>query len=407
MHRAGLSDLLDQLAAESRGRPSPDGLRQRKAQRPAKPPKVRRPKGAPPEASFAPDSGLTCIPFKPNLPKKGVTTEDLLEAMRAHVRAIAERGNPVIVGPFTTEVGFELLYWLPLVRWALREAPDLESRLIGLSRGGPHSWYAPSVASYVDAFALAPVEEFVSRRSSQKQREVTSFEAELCGRAVKRAGLAEVDVLHPSLMFNAYYHPTVKVDKTIWAGSVEAGNPAPTGFGAVYERISDPDPDGILDGLPERYVAVRFYFRESFPDTPAIREFVARVLDRLTAHIDVVLLNTGIAVDEHVDWRGVDAARVHTLDHLMTPATNLHVQTVAISRATAFVGTYGGLSYLPPFTGVPSIAFSSDPDQTMPWHLELAEAVFRSPGWASLAPMHTGDLALFDRFNAELAATGR
>ena len=34
--------------------------------------------------------------------------------------------------------------------------------------------------------------------------------------------------------------------------------------------------------------------------------------------------------------------------HLMTPETNLDVQTRIISAADAFVGTYGGFSYLAP-----------------------------------------------------------
>lgn len=40
----------------------------------------------------------------------------------------------------------------------------------------------------------------------------------------------------------------------------------------------------------------------------------------------------------------------------MTPGTNLEIQTTVITRARAFVGTYGGLSYLSPLYGVPALA---------------------------------------------------
>ncbi len=43
----------------------------------------------------------------------------------------------------------------------------------------------------------------------------------------------------------------------------------------------------------------------------------------------------------------------------MTPQRNLEVQTVIISEARAFVGSYGGLAYLGPFYGVPSVGFYS------------------------------------------------
>ena len=46
----------------------------------------------------------------------------------------------------------------------------------------------------------------------------------------------------------------------------------------------------------------------------------------------------------------------------MTPRNNLAVQTKVISGARAFIGTYGGLSYLAPFYGVNSLAFYSNPE---------------------------------------------
>jgi hypothetical protein len=67
----------------------------------------------------------------------------------------------------------------------------------------------------------------------------------------------------------------------------------------------------------------------------------------------------------------------------MSAETNLAVQTVAISRARGFVGTYGGLAYLGPFLGVPSISFSSEPEHTQPWHLALAQAVAAEPGFGA------------------------
>ena len=60
----------------------------------------------------------------------------------------------------------------------------------------------------------------------------------------------------------------------------------------------------------------------------------------------------------------------------MEPSNNLAVQTEVVSRALAFVGTYGGLSYLAPFYGVDSIALYSHGQDFHYHHLEFANKVF-------------------------------
>ena len=82
------------------------------------------------------------------------------------------------------------------------------------------------------------------------------------------------------------------------------------------------------------------------------RRFITDLLTQLTEHIDVVLLNTGHRFDDHADFAAVSKGRVHTVEHLMRPETNLAVQTEIIRNAQAFVGTYGGFSYLAPLLGV-------------------------------------------------------
>src|SRR5258705_3053991 len=55
---------------------------------------------------------------------------------------IARSGRPVIVGPWTGEIGFELLYWVPFVRWAAEKFGIPPERVTVVSRGGTQSWYA-------------------------------------------------------------------------------------------------------------------------------------------------------------------------------------------------------------------------------------------------------------------------
>ena len=55
---------------------------------------------------------------------------------------LAKGSGPVLVGPWAGEVGFELVYWIPFVRWALGHAGIDPARVTVLSRGGTASWYA-------------------------------------------------------------------------------------------------------------------------------------------------------------------------------------------------------------------------------------------------------------------------
>jgi hypothetical protein len=85
---------------------------------------------------------------------------------------------------------------------------------------------------------------------------------------------------------------------------------------------------------------------------------------------------------------------MHFIADLMCPERNLEIQTAVIAGARAFIGTYGGYSYLAPLCGVPSIAFYSERDAFFAHHLELAERVFRRLGAGSLVPIDVRDAGL-------------
>jgi hypothetical protein len=124
--------------------------------------------------------------------------------------------------------------------------------------------------------------------------------------------------------------------------------------------------------LPDEFVAVKFYFRPSFPETAANKRLVRDVVAALAERTSVVVLNTGLGVDDHAEVDpGADTPVTWLLDGVQ-PNHNLEVQSYAISRSKGFVGTYGGLAYLAPSYGVPSVAFYSDPSHFLPSHLDVA-----------------------------------
>jgi hypothetical protein len=142
-----------------------------------------------------------------------------------------------------------------------------------------------------------------------------------------------------------------------------------------------------VTGLPSQYVAARFYFSDCFPETPANREFVRSTIEGISRHMPLVLLNTPFQVDDHRDVDSFSSGRVTVVASRMTPSRNLAVQTGIIAGARAFVGTYGGYSYLAPFHGVTSLGFYSEPTFKAQ-HLHVAQHIFREIGGPSLVPLN-------------------
>lgn len=325
-------------------------------------------------------------------------------ALRRSLRALDRSRDPVLAGPFLGEIGFELLYWTPFLNWIATTYPKIGERIVIVSRGGTGSWYGALGETYLDAFELADPSEVTTRRSGLKQRQTAGFEldAELGASARDRLGISRSEELHPTLMW-AHYYRYLKSSKRAFVKGVKppsgrgpAGSRA--GLNAVYRPFPKP-PVGPLAGvLPsEEFVAVRFYFRNSFPDTEGNRQLVGTLVQRLAEQTHVVLLNNEMELDDHRDVQISDSPRITAIHPYMTAANNLELQSIAISRASAFLGTYGGLAYLGPHYGVPSVGLVANEETIHPWHTELAEAIFDRPPWGAIHVLATGEPELTER----------
>lgn len=293
------------------------------------------------------------------------------------IDALAEGTEAIVVGPWLGEVGFELLYWIPFLTWAVERHPSLAERFHIISRGGAAPWYANISRRYVDVFELASPEEVRTRRGKRsKQVGVTAFEQELLKGATERLGLDAAVWLHPEVMYRCLIGL--------------AQSQATTAFRriAAHRRLAPPSSTGGQDD----HTAVRFYASAPFPNEPANREFAAELVRRLAKRGDVVLLDTGLALDDHHDLPSAAGPGVTTIAGRFTPANNLAIQTEVIAGARAFVGTYGGLSYLPPLYGVPSFTFYSRAEHFLHRHLEYAAGAYAELDAAPYVVLAAGHL---------------
>src|SRR5688572_3209459 len=228
-------------------------------------------------------------------------------AVKAYLKAIAATGKPIVLGPWRSELGFEHLYYLPFLHWAQRYAGISPDRCLALSRGGMGKLYPAS--SSVDLYDLRGVDAVRlenttdhQTRGIQKQTTVTPWDRQVAADAIAQSWMDgqidcnEADVarrrfhlLHPSWMYwllDDYWEEKRGVRYVVEH--------------CAFEDMPIPSlPEGF--GLPEKFVAVRFYERATFPLVPEVQQYVREMVSNLAARRPVVLLNQAGHFDDHSD----------------------------------------------------------------------------------------------------------
>ena len=284
----------------------------------------------------------------------------IIDRTREKLRAMGQMRGPVLVGPWLSEIGFELLYWIPWLRWACQLAKFRHEDVYVISRGGCRSWYADIGAHYIDALDFYTPEQFRAENErrmaiqashaqhldlrpgthSPKQHEVSDFDRAILSMACNVMELPTgTRMIHPSMMY-AYFKPYWRRKK-----------PDLYQRSSVVSRLIPPLPTVANLGS---YVAMKFYGSACLPPTDANRRLVQQLVDEQASVSDVVLLHSPTRYDDHAAFPVEASSRVHQVT--LPAARNLDIQTEVISKASRFIGTYGGFSYLAPFLGVEALA---------------------------------------------------
>lgn len=292
-----------------------------------------------------------------------------------HLEQLARDRRPILLGPWLGEVGFELLYWIPFLSWFCRQYAIPRDRVIAVSRGGASAWYAGFVDRSHDALAFMSQEEFRRKNADrtehlgeQKQVAWTLLDEEIVA-LVREREQTDVAVLHPSTMYRLF--------APYWWGH------RPIAWIHQYADFSPIAPPSLGVSLPANYTAVKFYFNDCFRNTPQNRAFVDRTIRGLADEGPVISLSTGVSLDDHAPCEP-DVAAMHDIQHLLSPQSNLMVQSAIVAGAKRFVGTYGGFAYLAPLCGIPALSYYSEAKSFSTRHLDLMRDVLQSRNHARL-----------------------
>lgn len=314
---------------------------------------------------------------------------DEAQAIERRIAEVAATPGPIVVGPWLAEVGYEVLYWIPFLRWFQDALGVPRERLIAVSRGGLDAVYRPLTDSYVDLFDLASTEELAAGNAErrimqegggQKQSGAGPFDLELAQRARARFGAADGPLLHPSLLFGLF--------RNVWYGNL----PADVLWRHVRHALTTGLPAPEVSGLPANYIAAKLYAGPALSASPASALAVRELVARAARSAPVVLLDYAGALDEHhdLDLRGLDG--VIPIGSQLSPRGNLGQQAAIIARSRYFVGTCGGLAWLAPFLGAPTVAVY-DADRLIAPHLLVARHAGALVKAAEFAPLDLRALA--------------
>lgn len=292
------------------------------------------------------------------------------DAIDQEIARVAAGGGPIVVGPWLAEVGYEVLYWIPFLRWFQDAFGITRDRLVVVSRGGMEGAYREIAGSYVDIFDLMTPAQLAARnaerRSSregggQKQSAASVLDDELLAAARSRLGLSSSAVCHPSLMFRLF--------RNVWHGNLP--------FDLLWRRTRYVAggraslSTALPAGLPHEFIAAKVYAGPALSTSDATRAAVRALVTQAASTAPVILLDADVGIDEHRDFDLSGIPGVMSASHLMTPRTNLDVQLALISRSRYLLSACGGLAWLAPFLDVPTVALY-DSDHLLAPHLFVA-----------------------------------
>ena len=84
----------------------------------------------------------------------------IIERLQDRLRRAITNRTPTIIGPWTEEVGYELFYWIPFVRWVVESLQIPREQLFVISREGTSSWYGDLAYRYADVFSFVTFDEW-------------------------------------------------------------------------------------------------------------------------------------------------------------------------------------------------------------------------------------------------------
>lgn len=293
-----------------------------------------------------------------------------------YLKLCAESKKPLIFGPWLSEIGYEVLYWIPFIRNYCKNNLIDPKNIYIISRGGVSNWYSDFANNYFDAFeVISPnnlkreIDFKIKNCGGQKQNYLTDFEKLIVDEAKAYFKLEDAMLIHPGIMYSIFY--------SFWRGDFQVNQLLKLCQFNLFQ--SNCQIEAVVNSLPKDFIAIKFYFNNCFIESCESKTFIKNLITKLAEYNDIVVLDSGLELDDHYQADIIKNERIHYIDEkIMTPKSNLAIQALVLSKARLFIGTYGGFSYMPIFYNVPSIGIFTHDNRFLQTHCDMAARVVRS-----------------------------
>jgi hypothetical protein len=299
----------------------------------------------------------------------------------AELDELATSGQPVIAGPWLGTVGFELLYWIPFLRWATERHPQLAERLVVVSRGGVGSWYS-GIGRYIDITELFayPREAILHQASAAeiagapRPLEPDDLSVALLRDAGRLIGTGDARPLWPAHLYRTYH----REKKRNQLDALEL----------LMRRVPLEAPAATLD-LPSEFIAVGALFTEVLPTEAAVIARMRALVEELSIDAPVVQLAADPAFNGFFP-APLRSGRIAGIPNILARWDLLAVQAETIARSRLFVGPLGGLTAIAAFSRVPSVGLHVQRDLLEPWPAHVLKRL-EEQGFGRVTPVDLAD----------------
>ena len=289
---------------------------------------------------------------------------------RAHEEIISQiaHADKVVIGPWFSELGHEILYWIPFANQLLFNAGKSKNAVGTISRSGADILYRSFSNTNVNAL------EYYSRNDWHEM--INGLWLELGGQKQSSFSFEDHDVmsrvqnknpffcnlegekifwLHPSTMFSMF--------RPFWRNDFS--------IGTISWLLSWPDYRFSKSHEGPTEVGMKFYGRPSFPCNASNQDFVSKVLQDYSGR-NVRIIGDSSYEDDHPMF-DLSSARPESLVQIGDYRTNLVPQIEVCGKSATFLSTYGGLNYVPLLFGNKSIGVFSNVEKLLPSHQIVAD----------------------------------
>ncbi|MEJ7892763.1 MAG: hypothetical protein WKF94_08985 [Solirubrobacteraceae bacterium] len=262
---------------------------------------------------------------------------------------LSQRDRPVVFAPCLGDMGFELLWWAPMVRWSLRRFPEIAGRSVALTGSPDADWVSDALAT-VDVGALGLELPLATGRERQAPG---GFDKALLKVMKERLEVEHVDLVHPAL-FGSARRRLLDADRDAFLALLHREDDRLEGHAVVHRASAT----GNTERRPGDHVVVAPSSTAAFESGALDDDLAVALVLALAEHGPVVLADGSQTVAQQRE--------IKKLKGKVIEVTGLDGTLDALRSARAYVGAYDGRAVRATLNGVPTLAFADDSGRVDP-----------------------------------------